>query len=67
MSTLNIRETLLQEVNILPADCCPEVLNFIGTLKTNRKPAIPETVLLSESVLSKNWDTEEEDKAWASL
>lgn len=29
--------------------------------------AIPETALLSESALSKDWNTPEEDKAWAHL
>ena len=33
MSTINIRETLLREVSILPADYCPKVLHFIETLK----------------------------------
>jgi len=67
MSTISIRETLLQKVSILPSDYYPEVLDFIESLKANRQPAIPETMLLSESVLSKDWNTEEEDIAWASL
>jgi hypothetical protein len=32
MSTATIRETLLREVNALPADYCPKVLRFIETL-----------------------------------
>jgi hypothetical protein len=28
---------------------------------------IPATMLLSEAVLAKDWDTPEEDKAWADL
>jgi hypothetical protein len=28
---------------------------------------IPETMLLSESVLNRDWDTPEEDEAWANL
>jgi hypothetical protein len=67
MATVNIRETLLQEVSIIPTDFCPEVLCFIESLKAKRQPAIPETMLLSEAALSKDWDTEEEDDAWASL
>jgi hypothetical protein len=63
MST--IRETLLQEVNVLPSAYCPEVLDFIESLK--RQPAIPETMLMSEKALAKDWDTAEEDSAWASL
>jgi hypothetical protein len=65
MSTASIRETLLREVNVLPVDYYPKVLNFIESMK--RQPAIPETMLLSESALSKDWDTEEENEAWASL
>jgi hypothetical protein len=42
MSTTTIRETLLQEVNILPADYCPEVLDFIESLKANRQSVPPE-------------------------
>jgi len=67
MAMANIKETLLREVSILPPDYCPEVLNFIETLKVDRQPAIPATMLLSESALSKDWDTEEEDKVWANL
>jgi hypothetical protein len=70
MSIANIRETLLQEVSILPTAYCPTVLDFIESLKTNHltdTPLIPETMLLSESALSKDWDTVAEDEAWASL
>jgi hypothetical protein len=28
---------------------------------------LPETMLASEAALSKDWDTPEEDEAWASL
>ena len=41
MSITSIRETLLREVSILPSDYCPEVLDFIESLKANRQPAIP--------------------------
>jgi hypothetical protein len=33
MSITSIRETLLQEVSVLPADYCPKVLHFIESLK----------------------------------
>jgi len=67
MATANIKEALLREVSILPSVYYVEVLDFIESLKGKRQPAIPETMLLSEAALSKDWDTEEEDKAWASL
>ena len=67
MATVNIRETLLQEFDALSPAYYTDVLDFIESLKTNRKPAIPETMLLSESALSKDWNTEEEDRVWAGL
>ena len=67
MSFANIRETLLQEVSVLPSTYYSDVLDFIVSLKTGRQPTIPETMLLSEATLSKDWDNEEEDRAWASL
>jgi len=67
MTRVNTKETLLREVSVLPSAYYAEVLDFIESLKTNRQPAIPETMLLSESALSKDWDTEEDDKAWESL
>jgi len=36
MSTATIKETLLREVNVLPADYCPKVLNFIESLKDTK-------------------------------
>ena len=67
MSTINISEALQKELNVLSPSYYPEVLGFIESLRTNRLLAVPATMLLSESALSKDWDNEEEDKAWASL
>jgi len=67
MATVNIREALLQEVSVLPTGYCPEVLDFISSLKTNRQPAIPETMLLSEEALAEDWDSPEDNEAWANL
>ena len=67
MSTINISEALLRELSVLSPSYYPEVLGFIESLKTSRPSAVSATMLLSESALSKDWDTEEEDKAWASL
>ena len=67
MSVANIREMLLQEVSLLPSAYYSEVLDFILSLKAERQSTAPETMLMSEAALSKDWDTEEEDNAWASL
>ena len=67
MATVNIKEALLQEVNVLPTGYCPEVLDFITSLKGNRQSVIPETMLLSEEALAEDWDSPEDNEAWANL
>ena len=67
MATANIRETLLQEFNTLPPAYYSDVLDFMESLKMKRQPTIPETMILSESALSQDWDTKDEDDAWANL
>ena len=48
MSTAGIREMLLQDVSILPSAYCPEVLDFIESLKTNRQSTTSEKEVQSE-------------------
>ncbi|MCL2305065.1 MAG: hypothetical protein FWC43_06945 [Planctomycetaceae bacterium] len=67
MATTNISEALQWELSALPSTYYPAVLDFIESLKTQCRTTVPTTMLLSESALSKDWDTEEEDEAWASL
>jgi len=61
------RAVLLQEIETLPAACLSEVIDFVAWIKQRKLSHIPETMLLSEAVLSKEWDTPEEDEAWTSL
>lgn len=61
------RAVLLQEIETLPANCIGEVVDFVAWIKHRKLSQIPETMLLSESALSKDWDTPEEDEAWAGL
>jgi len=75
------RAVLLQEIETLPANCIGEVVDFVEWIKHRKLSQIPvspaeaqmgrgsppETMLLSETALSKDWDTPEEDEAWASL
>jgi hypothetical protein len=60
-------EQLVLEIEKLPPAYKQEILNFVDFLKSKRKPQISETLLLSEASLAKDWDTPEEDEAWASL
>jgi len=61
------RAVLLQEIETLPANCVAEVVDFVAWIKQRKLSRIPETMLLSETSLSKDWDTPEEDEAWAGL
>jgi hypothetical protein len=38
-----------------------------AVMSQKQKKAIPETMLMSETSLAKDWNTTEEDKAWANL
>jgi hypothetical protein len=58
---------LLKEIETLPANCVGEVVDFVAWIKQRKLLQIPETMLLSETALSKDWDTPEEDAAWTSL
>ena len=61
------RAVLLKEIETLPANCIGEVIDFVAWIKHHKLSQIPETMLLSETALSKDWNTPEEDAAWASL
>ena len=61
------RAVLLQEIETLPETCVNEVVDFVAWIKQRKILRIPETMLLSEASLSKDWDTPEEDEAWALL
>ena len=61
------RAVLMQEIETLPAACLAEVIDFVAWIKQRKLQHIPETMLLSEAVLAKDWDTPEEDQAWAGL
>jgi hypothetical protein len=64
---------LIKEIDRLPQKYLGEVIDFVGFLrqKAHRHNdcavVYPETMLLSEDVLSRDWDTPEEDEAWANL
>ena len=61
------RSVLLKEIETLPAACLADVTDFVAWIKQRKLSQIPETMLLSEAALSKEWDTPEEDEAWANL
>ena len=58
---------LINEIETLPSECLQEIMDFVGYLRVKKLRDIPETMILSEKSLSKDWDTPEEDEAWADL
>ena len=58
---------LIYEIESLPPECIEEIMDFVGYLKLNKLKNIPETMILSEKSLATDWDTPEENEAWANL
>jgi hypothetical protein len=64
MSTQEMIEKELQE---LPETLRREVYDFARFLRLKQEEDAFDGLLLSESALGKDWNTPEEDAAWASL
>ena len=58
---------LMKEIETLPSFCLGEVIDFVAWIKQRKLSQTTETMLMSEASLAKDWNTQEEDKAWASL
>jgi len=61
------KAVLQKEIDKLPPQYFGEVYDFVEWIKHRYLSHVPETMLMSETALSKDWDTPEEDEAWASL
>jgi len=61
------KNKLIHEIESLPAEYIEEVMDFVGYIKLKRLKNVPETMLITEKVLAKDWNTAEEDAAWANL
>lgn len=55
---------LMQEIESLPSEYLQEIMDFVGYLKLKQLKKIPETMIISEESLAKDWDKPEEDEAW---
>lgn len=64
---MSTRELLDKELDVLPEPLQREVYDFVRFLKQKAEDERFNGLLLSESSLSKDWNTPEEDAAWASL
>ena len=64
---MSTQELIIKEVENLPEPLQREVYDFARFLREKAKGESFNGLLLSESVLRKDWDTPEEDAAWANL
>jgi len=67
MSVGERKEIFIRELEDLPEASLQEALDFIRFLKDKATREYLETASLSESALSKDWLSAEEDEAWRSL
>ena len=58
---------LVNEIEALPIECLQEVMSFVEYLKLRTLKTLPETMVYAEASLAKDWNTPEEDEAWANL
>jgi hypothetical protein len=64
---MSTQELINKEVENLPEPLQREVYDFARFLREKAAGESFNGLLLSESVLRKDWDTPEEDAAWANL
>jgi len=56
-----------KEIEVFPESYLEEVLDFMHFLKEKAIKRRLETTILSESVLARDWLSQEEDEAWKDL
>lgn len=64
---MNTRELIEKELDGLPEPLQREVYDFARFLRMKSEGEIFNGMLASEVVLARDWDTPEEDAAWANL
>lgn len=63
---MSTQELISKEVENLPEALQREVYDFVRSLREKSDNGF-DGLLLSQSALRKDWDTPEEDAAWANL
>ena len=64
---MSTQELINKEVESLPESLQREVYDFVRFLREKSGDESFNGLLVSESALRKDWDTPEEDAAWANL
>jgi hypothetical protein len=64
---MSTRELIERELDVLPESLQREVYDFARFLRLKSDNEAFNGLLASESVLARDWNTPEEDAAWANL
>ncbi|MDK2921669.1 MAG: hypothetical protein PWR24_1226 [Desulfonauticus sp.] len=64
---MEVKELILKEIEKIPEEYLPEILDFIRFLETKVLEERIGTAMASETSLKKDWLKPEEDEAWQDL
>ena len=64
---MSTKQLIEKEVAALPEELQREVYDFVRFLRARRQDDSFSGLLLSETAFAKEWNTPEEDAAWANL
>jgi hypothetical protein len=64
---MTFKERLLEEISTTPEPVLTEVYHYLQYLKSRQAEEPFDGLAASHSALAKDWDTTEEDAAWANL
>ncbi len=64
---MSTKQLIEKELAALPEELQREVYDFARFLRAKREDESFNGLLLSETALAKDWNTPEEDAAWANL
>jgi len=64
---MELKELIKKEIEKIPIQYLPEVLDFIHFLETKAMDGTIGTAIASEASLKKSWLRPEEDEAWKDL
>jgi hypothetical protein len=64
---MSTKDIIIREIEQTPEVILEEILDFLLFLKSKHQYGKPDTYVLSESSLAKDWLTPEEDEAWQDL
>ena len=66
-SNMVTKELIQNEIETFPEPYLAEILDFIHFLRARALKDKSETAILSESLLTRDWLSAEEDRAWEDL